>query len=60
MTASQSIAATTYQRARRDARRIAKTEPESLARFAADCAADLARENFWTERAMAQNASRRA
>ena len=58
MTALDAIlrAAAQYARARRD---IHTTEPDTLARAAAECAADLARVAWWTEYAerMARSAA---
>jgi hypothetical protein len=56
MTRTQSIAAARYRQARRDARRL---DPDSLAHAAAECAADLAREQYWTEKARSATQSPR-
>jgi hypothetical protein len=53
MTTAQSIAAARYRQARRDARRL---DPDSLAHAAAECAADLWREQYWTEKQVARSA----
>jgi hypothetical protein len=59
MTTAQAIARAGYERAKRDERRLGRTDPDSLARSAAECAADLWREQYWTEK-MARSASRHA